>query len=252
MMVTLKALRTERIDRALTTVREAAAGTGPIAVGPWLGEVGFELLYWIPFLRWALPAAEMDPARLVVVSRGGCGGWYAGLADGYAEMYDAISPDELRVLTRQRMGEQAATGPDHGLHRGQMTAKQYGVMRAEREILRRVGLDGAGLIHPSVMFQLFRLYWRQRLRDLYTRCARPVPLPKPAAICTPPYIAVKFYSSNACADRAETAAQVQQVIAGLAAIQPVVVLDSGDRYDDHGAFARGADHGALRRADLSR
>ena len=25
---------------------------GPILVGPWLSEVGFELLYWIPLLRW--------------------------------------------------------------------------------------------------------------------------------------------------------------------------------------------------------
>ena len=26
----------------------------PLIVGPWLGEVGFELLYWIPFLDWAV------------------------------------------------------------------------------------------------------------------------------------------------------------------------------------------------------
>jgi hypothetical protein len=25
---------------------------GPILVGPWLSEVGFELLYWIPMLHW--------------------------------------------------------------------------------------------------------------------------------------------------------------------------------------------------------
>ena len=24
----------------------------PIVAGPWVGEVGFELLYWVPFLRW--------------------------------------------------------------------------------------------------------------------------------------------------------------------------------------------------------
>jgi len=26
------------------------AGADPIIAGPWLGEVGFELLYWVPFL----------------------------------------------------------------------------------------------------------------------------------------------------------------------------------------------------------
>ena len=28
--------------------------TAPIVIGPWVGEVGYELLYWIPFLNWAL------------------------------------------------------------------------------------------------------------------------------------------------------------------------------------------------------
>ena len=30
----------------------AARGSAPIVVGPWLSEVGYEVLYWIPFLRW--------------------------------------------------------------------------------------------------------------------------------------------------------------------------------------------------------
>ena len=41
--------------RASAVRRELAALASkpePILVGPWLGEVGFELLYWIPFLRW--------------------------------------------------------------------------------------------------------------------------------------------------------------------------------------------------------
>ena len=29
-----------------------AGGREPIVAGPWLGEVGFELLYWVPFIRW--------------------------------------------------------------------------------------------------------------------------------------------------------------------------------------------------------
>ncbi len=41
--------RASGIERELAAI---AAGTRPIAVGPWLGEVGFELLYWVPFVRW--------------------------------------------------------------------------------------------------------------------------------------------------------------------------------------------------------
>src|SRR3954465_3740313 len=74
--VTLEALRTagwqsedegaqtQAIQRALLI----AKGTGDVIVGPWTGEVGFELLYWIPFLNW-LVEQGLDPARLVVISR---------------------------------------------------------------------------------------------------------------------------------------------------------------------------------------
>ena len=41
----------------------------PVIVGPWVSEVGFELLYWIPFLNWATQHAGLDAKRLVVVSQ---------------------------------------------------------------------------------------------------------------------------------------------------------------------------------------
>ena len=43
----------------------------PIVIGPWVGEVGYELLYWIPFLNWALKEFGLTGRRLIVVSRGG-------------------------------------------------------------------------------------------------------------------------------------------------------------------------------------
>ena len=52
----------------------------PLVVGPWLSEVGFETLYWVPFLHWVKAAFRLDPDRLVAVSRGGVAGWYRGLA----------------------------------------------------------------------------------------------------------------------------------------------------------------------------
>ena len=44
-----------------------------IVAGPWLSEVGFETLYWVPFLRWVKAAFRLDPSRVVAVSRGGVG-----------------------------------------------------------------------------------------------------------------------------------------------------------------------------------
>src|SRR5262249_22844206 len=55
----------ERLAREIAAV---ASGRGPIIVGPWLSEVGFEVLYWIPFLRWFVDRYRVDPARVVAVS----------------------------------------------------------------------------------------------------------------------------------------------------------------------------------------
>ncbi len=52
----------------------------PIIVGPWTGEVGFELLYWVPFVRWSVARYGIPPERLFVVSRGGAAPWYGRLA----------------------------------------------------------------------------------------------------------------------------------------------------------------------------
>src|SRR4029077_6002753 len=60
---------------ARRALRAAAAGSGPIMLGPWLSEVGYEALYWVPFVRWFTRQYDVDPDRLVVVSRGGVAAW---------------------------------------------------------------------------------------------------------------------------------------------------------------------------------
>mgnify|MGYP006178130031 CR=1 FL=1 len=59
-----------------TAFHRALDRTRPIAVGPWLGEVGFELLYWVPFLRWAATHVGFDRERLLIIARGGTTTWY--------------------------------------------------------------------------------------------------------------------------------------------------------------------------------
>ena len=61
-----------KLFRALDDV---ARGQGPIVVGPWTGEVGFEVLYWIPFLEWFRTRWHVSPDRLVIMSRGGVESW---------------------------------------------------------------------------------------------------------------------------------------------------------------------------------
>ena len=61
------------LTRELERLRKTS---GPILVGPWISEVGFEVLYWAPFLNWATKAYGLDSRRLIVISRGGARLWY--------------------------------------------------------------------------------------------------------------------------------------------------------------------------------
>ena len=67
-------------------------------MGPWRGEVGFESLYWLPFLDWFREAYQIDPDRLIPISRGGASALYRtpmGL-----ELYALRDPQDVRVANR--------------------------------------------------------------------------------------------------------------------------------------------------------
>ena len=65
----LQAYRAEwRVEREIERV---VSGSEPLIVAPWTSEVGYEVLYWVPFDRWAKAAFRIDPNRMMVVSRGG-------------------------------------------------------------------------------------------------------------------------------------------------------------------------------------
>ena len=118
----------------------------PIVVGPWTGEVGFELLYWVPFVRWVVNTYGIAPERLLVVSRGGVRSWYGGLAARYADVFSYFSPEEFRVATEE-------------------AKKQRLVGKFDSVVLKRVlaahGLDRADLLHPGMMYRLFMPFWRE-------------------------------------------------------------------------------------------
>ena len=79
--------------------------TAPIVIGPWVGEVGYELLYWIPFLNWALKAFGLEQRRLIVVSRGGARHWYRHLTSEYVDVFDLFTLDEYREANEAAVGQ---------------------------------------------------------------------------------------------------------------------------------------------------
>jgi hypothetical protein len=217
-------LTEQRVIDRLDRMRRSAQ---PIIIGPWTGEIGFELLYWAPFVRWAVEKFDLPAERLVVVSRGGTASWY-GLTNGrYVDVFSIATPDEFRVRT-------------------EATKKQRGVSAFDRDVIRRVraalGGGATQLLHPALMYALFMPFWKDRAPSSrvfdHVRYRR-IDLPRPAALPPLPasYIAVRFYFSNCFPDTAGNRAFVSRAIETLADHHDVVMLNPGFRPDDHVDYA---------------
>jgi len=218
----------------------------PILCGPWLGEVGFELLYWVPFLRWVIQSAKISPDRVWILSRGGPRSWYGDFSAHYLEAYEALSVDALRDLNIRRVAEQAVRGREFGLRRRQVTAKQFGRTEAEAPLLayatQRMGHPDPLVLHPSVLYRVFRPFWRppkgNRLFEAWTQMTRLQRItPDLGAISNrlpERYIAVKAYTSEACRLVGPNADAMRGLIRSLQRTLPVVLLHTGHSYDEHG------------------
>jgi len=197
-------------------------------VGPWLSEVGYEVLYWVPFLRWVMAAYRIPERRIVVMSRGGTASWYRDIASRYVEVLDHATPNELSA--------RAAAG----------ALKQREVLDLDRRLVKRaseaLGLgDSVKVLHPSLMFRWFAPFWSGHetlgFVERHTRYARieapdvAVPLALPAE-----YVAVKFYGARSLPDEPAVRMQLRTLAEALSDRFPIVQLDTGLGLDDHADF----------------
>ena len=198
----------------------------PIVVGPWLGEVGFELLYWVPFVRWFAERYAVMPDRLIAVTRGGAATWYAPIASASLDALNFMPPAQFREKNEARSARQGEQ-------------KQIAMTALDEELLalvRREQQRDVAVLHPSLMYRLFAPYWwgHQPLAWVrqYTRHAR---LRSPELDIQLParYTAVKFYFNDCFPGTAENRAFVEQAIRDLAEDGPVISLSTGVAVDDH-------------------
>ena len=163
-----------RLERNLAAL---ASGHDTIVAGPWLGEVGFELLYWVPFLRWFAARFHVAPERLLVVSRGGTAAWYRPFAANYREIFDYLTPEEFRRRHDERL---VANGEQ----------KQTQVLAFERQVLRELteDVEHRSMLHPSTMYGLFNPFWWRHVDEQWVHShgtyGRFAPTPPPGF--TPP------------------------------------------------------------------
>jgi hypothetical protein len=204
----------------------AARRSEPVLAGPFVGEVGYELLYWIAFLRFLCRRYGLPRERVTVVTRGGAGLWYRDLAADSLEVLDLMDADEyVARLAGQREAARQA--------------KQEAMGDLDRELLARARarIGPATAVHPLLMYARLRFFWEGLMgvdallgqtdhRRLDVEPARFPELPES-------YVAVKLYFNECLPETAGTRRSMEALVDRLAERTDVVVLSSGRQLDDH-------------------
>jgi hypothetical protein len=214
-------------EHALKRMVQLARREGPVLVGPWTGEVGFELLYWAPFVRWAVAKFGIDPKRITILSRGGTESWYGIAGARYQDVFELVTQEEFRAHTEE-------------------AKKQRRLRLFDRNLIRRVARtlgERTGVLHPAMMYALYMPYWKQqtsrRWVEQFASYQRIVPPAIPGLQLPTDYVAVRFYFSECFPDTEENRSLVASLVRSLTTETHVVLLGADLRIDDHRDFMMG-------------
>ena len=231
-----------RYQKLVREARDISRAGQPMVLGPWLSEVGFEVLYWIPMLRFLAKQGGWRPENFWTLTRGGASVWYAGLADHGIEIFDLVSPSDFKSMNERRW--QLANG-------GQ---KQKHISEIDRSILdlahEKTGRE-LKLFHPKEMYQNAKYFWNGTLGlkwlEEITDYAPFKALPRPEGISLPAdYYCVKFYFNASFPETAENKTFCAGLIRRLSKEKPVVLLTTALDVDDHRELDAEGEHDTIR------
>ena len=198
----------------------------PILIGPWRGEVGFEALYWLPFIAQLKHDFGIPSERLIPISRGGASIWYD--TPKGVELYQMRTPQDVRIANKLQ-------------HQTTGMLKQNAWTPFDRQVIRDVAdtlkLRRYHVLHPSWMYQTLRTFWEAQtgLQWLQSRVRmEPLPTMNVEGLTLPEkFVAVRFYF-RATFKATEIAREfAKQTIRQLAKDTPVIILNNRDHLDDH-------------------
>lgn len=118
-----------------------------VLFGPWTSEIGFELLYWIPYLKKNF---KLENKKIIIISRGGVENWYKfSNYYKYFNLLDLVSSSEIKnhFDIKKSIGGQ----------------KQFFLEDFDKKIIQKVKeklkINSIEVIHPKEMYNFFKPYW---------------------------------------------------------------------------------------------
>jgi len=199
----------------------------PILCGPWHGEVGFEVLYWIPFLHYLLRHG-ISADRIIPISRGGAAAWYC-VPQGL-ELFAMRSPQDLRI---ERRLQHAKSGVQKQIA---LTPFDAAILKDAADTLK---LTDYHVLHPAWMYHRLAPYWTgQRGPTWLTKRTEFATLgvPElPATVALPEvFVAAKFYARETWPLHHKLATSITAAsLMKVADATPVVILDGSVHADEH-------------------
>lgn len=208
--------------------------TTPLIIGPWLGEVGPELQYWIPWLQRLKIKGVFGQRRLIVVSRGGTAAWYRHLTEEYAEVFTLLDKTTYQAIRQERK-----------------TEKQFAWTPGERTCIKQIAqhfqVEQYETLHPSAMWSRILPYFREtkpltwildQLDFQVMSAATNLQQKYLSGLVLPEkFIAARFYVSELFPATEQVKQFVYDLFKHITHHQSVVAMVSTQQLDDHAIFS---------------
>ena len=227
--------------------RYLAQSRRPILCGPWRSELGFEVLYWIPFLQAFRHQYGIDRTRLIAIGRGGSAVWYD--TAGTADLYEHVPLEAARVWSVQ-------------------ASQQTGSMKQNRQepwerhvcglTAASLGLTRYHVLSPSWMYRLLAPWWQGKRSQAWIndRLVHHVTMPKPPidpglkAKLPKDFVAMRWYARPTWPYKEDLVLWMRQYTERIAKTSPVVLIDSFHA-DDHADIHLGSIPNCQRLSELT-
>jgi hypothetical protein len=229
-----KASPAQRQKAAGQLIATLNADRNPILLGPWRSEVGFECMYWLPFLQFLASKVMKFDQRAAIVTRGGLAPLYKHVAAQGFDLYALRSVTDVR---RENLY-------DAQVKQGGKTIKQLQITDWDEAVLEDAARElklGAvyHTIHPAWMYWALEPFWAEQAGMGYLASMTDYRLlPKPELAQAPQlpakFVAVKCYHRPTFPYPDPVVAEwTRETVAIIAAQTPVVLLNSSADHDDH-------------------